>query len=100
MRPTHKTAGSKALKFQILDPTHPFFKPLYRRILCVVLPLAWSGVEYSNGATGWAMVFIVAGLYAGYELLFMYDHTMKKAEAKAEAERARIAAEAERADAD
>ncbi len=57
-------------------------------------------VEYSNGATGWAMVFVVAGLYAAYELLFMYDHTMKKAEAKAEAERARIAAEAERADAD
>ncbi len=88
------------MKFQILDPTHPFFKPLWRRILCVVLPLAWSGVEYSNGATGWAMVFVVAGLYAGYELLFMYEHTMKKAEAKAEAERIRIAAEAERADAD
>ena len=80
------------MKFQILDPTHPFFKPLWRRILCVVLPLAWAGVEYGNGATGWAMVFIVSGLYAGYELLFMYDHTMKKAEAKAEAERARIAA--------
>lgn len=88
------------MKFQILDPTHPFFKPLWRRILCVVLPLAWSGVEYSNGATGWAMVFVVAGLYAGYELLFMYDHTMKKAAAKAEAERARIAAEAEQPDAD
>jgi hypothetical protein len=88
------------LKFQILDPTHPFFKPLWRRILCVVLPLAWAGVEYWNGATGWAMIFVVAGLYAGYELLFMYDHTMKKAEAKAEAERARIAAETERSDAE
>ena len=87
------------MKFQILDPTHPFFKPLWRRILCVVLPLAWAGVEYWNGATGWTMVFVVAGLYAGYELLRMYDHTMKKAEAKAEAERIRIAAEAERSDA-
>ncbi len=42
-RPIHKTAGSKALKFQILDPTHPFFKPLWRRLLCTVLPLAWAG---------------------------------------------------------
>ncbi len=88
------------MKFQILDPTHPSFKPLWVRILCTVLPLAWAGVEYSNGATGWAMIFAATGLYAGYELLFMYDHTMKKAEAKAEAERARIAAEAERPDAD
>ena len=88
------------MKFQILDPTHPFFKPLWRRILCVVVPLAWAGVEYSNAATGWALIFAACGLYAGYELLFMYDHTMKKAEAKAEAERARIAAEAERSDDD
>ncbi|MGL3606881.1 hypothetical protein ACSV9I_10235 [Rhizobium sp. G187] len=86
------------MKFQILDPTHPFFKPLWIRILCTVFPLAWAGVEFSNGATGWAMIFVVTGLYAGYELLFMYDHTIRKAEAKAEAERVRIAAEAERPD--
>lgn len=86
------------MKIQILDPTHPFFKPLWRRVLSVVMPAAWGGVELLNGATGWAMIFFGAAAYAAYELLFMYDQTMQKAEAKAEAERARIAAEAERPD--
>ena len=88
------------MKITILDPTHPFFKPLWRRVLSVLLPGVWAAVEYYNGATGWAILFFAASAYAAYELLFMYDHTMKKAAEKAEADRARLAAEAERRDED
>lgn len=53
---------------KFLDPQHPFFKPLWRRILTVVAPVAWGLVEFSNGEAGWAIVFIGAAAYAGYEL--------------------------------
>lgn len=53
---------------KFLDPQHPFFKPLWRRILTVVAPVAWGLFEFSNGEAGWAIVFIGAAAYAGYEL--------------------------------
>ncbi|GEO85510.1 MULTISPECIES: hypothetical protein [Alphaproteobacteria] len=53
---------------KFLDPQHPFFKPLWRRILTVVAPAAWAFVELWNGEAGWAIVFFGAAAYAGYEL--------------------------------
>lgn len=53
---------------KFLDPQHPFFKPLWRRILTVVAPAAWALVELWNGEGGWAIVFFGAAAYAGYEL--------------------------------
>lgn len=58
---------------QILDPKHPFFKPLWRRVLTVVLPAGWGVVELANNALGWALIFFAAAGYAAYELLIMYD---------------------------
>lgn len=74
---------------QILDPKHPFFKPLWRRILTVLLPAVWGGVELYNNAMGWAVVFLGASAFAAYELLFMYGHTIAKAKAAEEAAKAR-----------
>ena len=53
---------------KVLDPQHPFFKPLWRRIVTVVAPAAWGLFELSSGEAGWAVVFIGAAAYAGYEL--------------------------------
>ncbi|SDD20856.1 hypothetical protein SAMN05421538_101106 [Paracoccus isoporae] len=47
----------------LVDPNNPFFRKLWVRILCVVLPLAWAGVEFANGAVAWGMVFAAAGAY-------------------------------------
>lgn len=52
----------------LIDPQNPFFRPLWVRILCVALPLAWAGVELSNGATFWAVLFAAAGVYLAYAL--------------------------------
>lgn len=57
---------------QILDPQHPFFKPVWRRVLTVVVPAAWALVELSNGATGWAVLFFAAAGYAAYQLFVVY----------------------------
>ena len=61
------------MKLQILDPSHPFFRPLWRRVLTVLLPAIWALVEFSNGETGWAIAFLAISAYAGYELLIRYD---------------------------
>lgn len=50
----------------LLDVDHPFFRPLWRRLLTVFLPLAWALFELVTGSVGWAMLFGATGLYAGY----------------------------------
>lgn len=64
---------------KFLDPQHPFFKPLWRRILTVLAPAAWGLVELSNGASGWAILFFGASAYAAYELLFMFERNNRAA---------------------
>ena len=66
---------------KLLDPTHPFFKPLWRRVLTVVLPALWGGVEVWNQAWGWAIMFLGAAAYAAYELFIIYDRSIAEAEA-------------------
>ncbi len=78
---------------KLIDPTHPFFKPLWRRILTVVLPAAWGLMELWNNALGWAILFLAASAYAAYELLIMYDRTIASAAADEAARRARLEAD-------
>ncbi|HEX9859263.1 MAG TPA: hypothetical protein VGA75_12970 [Paracoccaceae bacterium] len=54
---------------KLLDPDHPFFKPVWRRWATGLLPLAWAGVEVVSGNPGWAVLFGLAGGYAIYELI-------------------------------
>ena len=46
-----------------VDPNHPFFRPLWVRILCVVLTLGWALFELSTGSVFWAILFGAAGIY-------------------------------------
>ena len=47
----------------LVDPNHPFFRPLWVRVLSVLLPLLWAGVEASTGAIFWAILFGATGIY-------------------------------------
>jgi hypothetical protein len=51
-----------------VDPNHPFFRPLWVRILCVVLTLGWALFELSTGSVFWAILFGAAGIYLGVML--------------------------------
>jgi hypothetical protein len=64
---------------KLLDPTHPFFRPLWARILTVAAPAAWACFEAFNQSWGWAVLFFAAALYAAYELLIIYDRSMAEA---------------------
>ena len=50
----------------LFDLDHPFFRPLWARIVTVAVPLCWSIVEIARDAPFWAILFAAAGLYAAY----------------------------------
>lgn len=51
----------------MFDLQQPFFRPLWIRVIIVVVALGWAAVEGLVGSPGWAVLFAAAGLYAGYE---------------------------------
>ncbi len=53
----------------MFDFGHPFYRPLWRRVLIVALCLGWAVVELVGGSPGFAMLFTAAGTYAGWRLL-------------------------------
>lgn len=53
----------------MFDLRHPFFNPLWRRVLTVAVALGWAVVELVGGNPGWAALFAAAGFWAGYNLL-------------------------------
>lgn len=52
----------------LVDPNAPFFRALWVRVLCVVLPLAWAVLELATGNPFWAILFGAAGVYLGLAL--------------------------------
>lgn len=52
------------MRGKFLDPSHPFFRPLWVRVAVVGLSLGWGVIELVFGSPGWAMLFAGAGLYA------------------------------------
>lgn len=50
---------------KLIDPEHPFFKPLWIRIVTAGVPTAWSIVEFASGQVTWGFIFLAAGIYAG-----------------------------------
>lgn len=53
----------------MINPSDPFFAPLWRRIVIVGLCLGWALVEVLSGSPGWALMFGAAGVYAAFKLL-------------------------------
>lgn len=52
------------MRGKFLDPAHPFFRPVWVRVVVVGLALGWGVVELIFGSPGWAMLFAAVGLYA------------------------------------
>ena len=51
----------------MLDLEHPFFVPLWRRVLIVVLTLGWAAFEFLvTAAPFWGMLFAAIGLYCAW----------------------------------
>lgn len=51
---------------------HPWFRPLWRRVLVTGLALGWGIFELVTGAPLWAVAFLGIGALAAWELLLNY----------------------------
>lgn len=58
---------------RFLDLDHPFFVPLWRRVLIVAACLGWAVVEFVGGAPFWGILFGALGLYAGWHFFFAFN---------------------------
>ena len=45
----------------MFDLKHPFFAPMWRRVVVVVVCFGWGLFEFSLGQTIWGIVFCAAG---------------------------------------
>ena len=69
---------------KLFDLEVPFFLPVYRRVLAVVVPILWSFFEFSNGAVFWGLIFVGLGGIAAYRF---YNADWDAVAAQAEAEK-------------
>ena len=58
---------------QLIDPSHPFYRPLWRRVLIVAVCLGWAVVEGVTSEPFWALLVGAVGIYAAWMLLVNFD---------------------------
>jgi hypothetical protein len=57
----------------LLDNRHPFFRPLWRRVLTVLVCLVWSVIEFATGAPFWGTIAIGLAGYGVWALFITYE---------------------------
>ena len=55
------------------DSSHPFFRPLWRRIAVLAVCFGWSAFEWANGETFWCILTLGMGAYGIWVLIINYD---------------------------
>jgi hypothetical protein len=55
---------------RLLDLQHPWFRPIWRRVLVVAICLGWAIFELTDGAPFWAVLFGATGLYCAWVFVF------------------------------
>ncbi|WP_274626843.1 DUF3329 domain-containing protein [Arvimicrobium flavum] len=55
------------------DTEHPFFRPLWRRVLLVVVCIGWAIFEFVNGAQLWGMIALAFAAYAVWAFFIAYN---------------------------
>ncbi len=57
----------------MFDLDHPFFKPLWLRVVIVAVALGWALIELAGGSPFWAILFGALGVYAAYKFFFDFN---------------------------
>lgn len=55
------------------DMNHPFFRPLWRRVVLVAFCAIWSVVEWASGQVFWGAITGGIAAYAAWTFLWAYD---------------------------
>lgn len=58
---------------RLFDLDHPFFRPLWIRVLIVLACLGWAAFEMATGNPFWAILFGAMGLYAAYGFFVAFN---------------------------
>jgi hypothetical protein len=56
----------------MIDLDHPYYKPLWARLLIVGSCAAWAGFEFYSGAPFWGVIVGGMGAYAAYKLFYEF----------------------------
>lgn len=64
-RPARNTLALRNMAF--FDLKSEFFRPLWRRIVVVVICFGWAGFEFISGAPFWGVIFAGMGAVAAYQ---------------------------------
>ncbi|WP_343081608.1 hypothetical protein [Ostreiculturibacter nitratireducens] len=54
---------------KLIDPSDPFFRPVWRRWAVVLVPGIWACFEFASGSPGWGIIFGGAAAYAYWALI-------------------------------
>lgn len=58
---------------KLLDASHPFYAPVWRRVAIVAVCFIWALVELSNDAVFWAILSAALGAYCLWEFFLSPD---------------------------
>jgi hypothetical protein len=54
------------------DAEHPFFRPLWRRIVLVVFCFGWAGFEFYHGNQTWGLITLAVAAYGVWTFFIAY----------------------------
>lgn len=57
----------------LYDLDHPWFRPLWRRVLVARTALGWGVFELAQGSPGFALLFLALGAYAAWRLFVTFN---------------------------
>ena len=60
------------MALKLLDTTHPFFIPRWRRILIVALIVIWACIEFAVGSVAWGALCAALAVYSGYQFFVVF----------------------------
>lgn len=68
-------ARPRSQTVKLLDPTHPFFKPVGVRCGIIIFCLGWAILEAITGQPFWAVILGAMGVFCAYEFFFNANNT-------------------------
>lgn len=57
---------------KFIDPDHPFYRPLWVRLLLVGLCAGWTAVEFYYDERTWGTIFLIVSAYVFAQLVLFY----------------------------
>ena len=63
------------IPLRLLDTSHPFFRPAWRRYVIVAAPFLWAGIEFNYDNTIWAYLFAAIGGFLAWHLVLTWKDT-------------------------